>query len=60
MSTRKAHLELLGLADGATRGEIRQAFLALAKRCHPDRGAAPDATPDSERFRRIQQAYAAL
>lgn len=48
---------VLGIAPGATRMEIRAAFLRLAREHHPDCSVAPDA---QERFVRIRQAYEAL
>jgi len=49
---------ILGLAAGATKSEIKVAYLALAKKWHPDlHKSDPKA---EEKFKMIQQAYEAL
>lgn len=50
----------LGLAETATREEVRRAYRRLARQWHPDRrpGEAGDAR--SERFKAIQEAYTLL
>jgi hypothetical protein len=56
---------ILGVAPTATRGEVRQAYLTLAKIYHPDRYASAE-LPDEVReylsamARRINAAYAVL
>jgi hypothetical protein len=52
----KAH-EVLGLEAGATRQEIRKAYLGLARRWHPDRNRRRGAV---EKFLRIRGAYEEL
>lgn len=49
--------EILGLAPGASPLEIRRAYLALAKRWHPDVCTEPEATV---RFQAVQAAYKLL
>jgi curved DNA-binding protein CbpA len=49
--------EELGVPVSATADEIHQAYLALARRYHPDVSRAPDA---EEHFKRISAAYATL
>jgi preprotein translocase subunit Sec63 len=49
--------KVLGLKAGATRKEIRKAYLGLARRWHPDRNRRRGAV---EKFLRIRTAYEAL
>jgi curved DNA-binding protein CbpA len=49
--------KLLGLEAGATRKEIRKAYLGLARRWHPDRNRRRDAV---EKFLRLRNAYEEL
>jgi DnaJ-class molecular chaperone len=51
-----SHYETLGVARGATDGEIKKAYRALVKQAHPDSGNPGDIT----RFRAIQNAYEVL
>ena len=56
---------VLGLAPGATREEIRQAYFALAKSYHPDRYATAELPTEVIEYlfamaRRINAAHAAL
>jgi len=56
-------LEVLGLPAGASRDDIRQAFRALAQRCHPDRhpdASAVEKTRLIVQFSRLTHAYHAL
>ena len=46
--------ELVGVAPDATPQQIRRAYRKTALRCHPDRGG------DTQRFQRLQEAYATL
>ncbi|KAJ8599523.1 hypothetical protein CTAYLR_004039 [Chrysophaeum taylorii] len=52
------HYRVLGLRLGATREEIRAAFLTLAKAHHPD--ACPGDPTAGARFQRISEAHKAL
>ena len=47
--------EILGVIDTAEWGEIRSAYLTLARRYHPDGG-----TPDGARMAEVNAAYEAL
>lgn len=47
--------EVLGLAPGATKAEIRKAYRRMAKRYHPDANSGDAATAD--RFIEVQRAY---
>ncbi len=51
------YYEILNVARDATPQEIKQAYLALVRRYHPDVNPAPDA---HEKFIRIQEAYQVL
>ena len=51
------HYTALGLSSAATLADIKKAFRLKASSLHPDKNAAPDA---AERFRAVQEAYAAL
>ena len=56
---------MLGVTPGATREEIRQAYLALAKVYHPDRYATAELPTEVIEYlfamaRRINAAHAAL
>jgi hypothetical protein len=48
------HLAVLGLSEGATREQIRQAYRRRARETHPDMGGS------AEEFRRVQTAWDAL
>ncbi|KAG7174704.1 DnaJ subfamily C member 21-like 9, partial [Homarus americanus] len=48
----------LDVTSNATPTEIRQAYLHLARRCHPDKN--PDDHEATKTFQRIQAAYVAL
>ncbi len=48
------HYEVLGIPQGASGAEVRQAYRRLVKTAHPDRAGDP------EQFRRITQAYDVL
>jgi hypothetical protein len=56
------HYETLGVADGATPEHLKQAYLALVKRWHPDRFAHDPAQQKlaEEKLRAINVAYEAL
>jgi curved DNA-binding protein CbpA len=48
------HYDVLGVAVGASRADIHRAYLALARRHHPDAGG------DEAAMRRVNQAWAVL
>jgi hypothetical protein len=48
------HYDVLGVAVGATRADIHRAYLALARRHHPDAGG------DAAAMQRVNQAWAVL
>jgi hypothetical protein len=59
----KSPHEILGLSPGADQEEIRAAYIALAKRYHPDKVAHLGKELQvlaEKRFKEIQQAYARL
>ncbi len=49
------HYEVLGVEAGASPGEVRLAFVALARRHHPDRPGG-----DADRMRAVNEAWAVL
>lgn len=54
----KDYRALLGVSPTASPDEIRHAYLALAKDCHPD--LHPDDPAAAERFKEIQHAFERL
>lgn len=50
--------DVLGVPAGANRGEIRAAYIDLAKRLHPDRNAG--SVEAEQRLRNVNEAYALL
>jgi curved DNA-binding protein CbpA len=52
------YYELLGLSPGTNQENLRQAYLKMAKKFHPDRN--PGNLMAEERFKQISQAYAVL
>ncbi len=55
-----SHYETLGVAPTADAGEIRSAYLRLARRHHPDARASGSPIADGGRMRELNQAWAAL
>jgi molecular chaperone DnaJ len=53
----KDYYEVLGVAKGATKEQIKDAYRKLALQFHPDRNKSPGA---EERFKGISEAYAVL
>jgi len=51
---RRAALSALGLSDGASQNDIREAYLQLTKESHPDLNKDPKASED---FQRVKMAY---
>jgi hypothetical protein len=49
------HYEVLGVAPDAGAAEVRRAYLAMARRHHPDRDGG-----DAARMRRVNEAWATL
>eukprot|EP00403_Amphidinium_massartii_P002124 CAMPEP_0178378484 /NCGR_PEP_ID=MMETSP0689_2-20121128/4452_1 /TAXON_ID=160604 /ORGANISM="Amphidinium massartii, Strain CS-259" /LENGTH=310 /DNA_ID=CAMNT_0019998559 /DNA_START=35 /DNA_END=963 /DNA_ORIENTATION=- len=56
-SNTSSHRAVLGVGAGATKLEVRRAFLRIARECHPDKNSAAGA---AERFRRARTAFEAL
>jgi molecular chaperone DnaJ len=53
----KEYYEVLGVAKGATKEQIKDAYRKLAMQFHPDRNKSPEA---EARFKEISEAYAVL
>jgi len=53
----RSHYEILGVPEGSTDDEIRQAFRHLARVVHPDKNQDPRA---GEAFAKVQQAFSGL
>jgi curved DNA-binding protein CbpA len=51
------HYKTLGIARAATKGDVRKAYLTLAKKYHPDINKAASA---NAMFQKIQEAYSVL
>lgn len=59
MATRtKDYYDILGVAENASRDEIKQAYRKLAKKHHPD--ANPDDPQAAERFKEVSEAHRVL
>jgi molecular chaperone DnaJ len=56
-TTDRDYYEVLGVARGATEGEIKKRFRSLARELHPDVSEDPDA---EERFKEVVEAYEVL
>lgn len=54
---RKDYYDILGVDEGASQEEIKEAYKKLAKKYHPDRSDEPNA---EEKFKEIGEAYAVL
>ena len=54
----KDHYRTLGVPESAGPGEIKKAYLRLAKKCHPD--ANPDDPRAADKFKRVSEAYTVL
>lgn len=58
MATKRDYYEILGLAKGASKEEIKKAYRNLALKYHPDR-VSPDKKKEAEeKFKEISEAYA--
>ncbi len=53
----KDYYEVLGVAKGATKDQVKNAYRKLALQFHPDRNKSPEA---EARFKEISEAYAVL
>ena len=56
-SSKKNYYEVLGVPKGASKEEIKKAFVKLAREFHPDKSSAPDA---KQKFSEINEAYTTL
>ena len=54
---KRDYYEVLGVDKSAGEKELKNAFISLARKYHPDRSTEPDA---EEKFKEIQEAYAVL
>jgi molecular chaperone DnaJ len=55
MSNKKDYYEVLGIAKGASKDEIKKAFHKLAHKFHPDKS-----TGDADKFKEVSEAYSVL
>ena len=58
LMAKRDYYEILGLSRGASEQDIKSAFRALAKDCHPDRNAGDKAA--EHKFKELNEAYEAL
>ena len=54
----RSYYEVLGVERGASAGEIKKAYYALAKKYHPDTNKGDEET--EKRFQEVQKAYEVL
>lgn len=57
MPEKRDYYEVLGVAKGASKDEIKTAYRRLAKKYHPDLNHEPDA---ADKFKEVQEAYDVL
>lgn len=55
MAAKKDYYEILGIAKGASKDEIKKAFHKLAHKFHPDKNQG-----DAEKFKEVSEAYSVL
>ncbi len=55
MSTKRDFYDILGVAKGASKDDIKKAFYKLAHKYHPDKSSG-----DSDKFKEISEAYSVL
>lgn len=58
MANKRDYYELLGVARGATKDEIKKSYRKLAAKYHPDRN--PDNPESEEKFKACSEAYSVL
>lgn len=58
MSEKKNYYETLGVAETATKSEIKKAYRKLAKKHHPDKN--PGDTKAEQKFKEVTEAYETL
>jgi DnaJ-class molecular chaperone len=57
---RKNYYAVLGVGKTASAGDIKEAYINLAKKYHPDVTTSGESLPNGSNFREIAEAYAIL
>jgi len=58
LSTTRSPYQVLGVPSGATKADVKKAYIEKAKKCHPD--LFPDDEEKTKEFQELQEAYTIL